>query len=127
MDWAAKLLGLAPAFHNAAGTGGGALQTTASDSALVAAVAARERFVSAHSAPLNSLVIYVTTETHSLGLKAARVLGLQVRALKVTAADRYALRGQTLRTALEEDLALGRKPFILSAFRIYYCAPSQVG
>ncbi|KAJ7782853.1 pyridoxal phosphate-dependent transferase [Mycena metata] len=104
MDWAAKLLGLAPAFHNAAGTGGGALQTTASDSALVAAVAARERFVSVHSAPLNSLVIYVTTETHSLGLKAA-----------LTAADRYALRGETLRTALEEDLALGRKPFILMA------------
>ncbi|KAJ7039190.1 pyridoxal phosphate-dependent transferase [Mycena alexandri] len=120
MDWAAKLLGLAPAFHNACGTGGGALQTTASDSALVAAVAARERFVSTHSesdaqTPLNSLVIYVTTQTHSLGLKAARVLGLQVRALEVTTEDRYALRGETLRAALEEDLAVGRKPFILMA------------
>ncbi|KAJ7188572.1 pyridoxal phosphate-dependent transferase [Mycena filopes] len=116
MDWAAQLLGLAPAFHNAAGMGGGALQTTASDSALVAAVAARERFVSAHpSVPLDSLVIYVTTQTHSLGLKAARVLGLQVRALEVTAADRYALRGDTLRAALLEDLLMGHKPFILMA------------
>ncbi|KAJ7497029.1 pyridoxal phosphate-dependent transferase [Mycena latifolia] len=118
MDWAAQLLGLAPAFHNAAGIGGGALQTTASDSALIAIVAARERYLALLAAAPpkhDELVIYVTTQTHSLGLKAGRVLGLQVRALEVSPDDKYALRGDVLRQALEEDKAAGRHPFILIA------------
>ncbi|KAJ6603142.1 pyridoxal phosphate-dependent transferase [Mycena sp. CBHHK59/15] len=52
--------------------------------------------------------------THSLGLKAGLVLGLVVRALEVTAADRYALRGDTLRRALE-DAQSGKMPFMLMA------------
>ncbi|KAJ6558468.1 pyridoxal phosphate-dependent transferase [Mycena vulgaris] len=118
MDWSAQLLGLAPTFYNAGGVGGGALQTTASDSALIATVAARERFLALHAdAPpaLSELVLYVTTQTHSLGLKAGRVLGLQVRALEVRAEDKYALRGAVLRQALEEDKAAGRRPFLLIA------------
>lgn len=120
----AQLLGLAPAFHNASGIGGGALQTTASDSALVATVAARERFRALPAnaeAPLDQLVLYVTTETHSLGLKAGRVLGLQVRALQVRAEDKYALRGTVLRQALEEDKAAGRRPFLLSTLPFARC------
>ncbi|KAJ7209656.1 pyridoxal phosphate-dependent transferase [Mycena pura] len=118
MDWAAKLLGLDPAFYNASGVGGGALQTTASDSALIATVAARERIMSlsAHAQTplsLDKLVVYVTTQTHSLGLKAGRVLGLHVRALEVRAQDSYALRGGVLQQAMEEDKAAGRWPFIL--------------
>jgi aromatic-L-amino-acid decarboxylase len=120
MDWSAQLLGLGPAFHNTSGIGGGALQTTASDSALIATVAARERFLAlpAHtqSPPsLDSLVLYVTTQTHSLGLKAGRVLGLRVRALEVRSEDQYALRGDVLREALEEDKKAGRCPFLLIA------------
>ncbi|KAJ7690685.1 pyridoxal phosphate-dependent transferase [Mycena rosella] len=118
MDWAAQLLGLDTAFHNAAGVGGGALQTTASESALIATVAARERFLALPTqspSKLEELVLYVTTQTHSLGLKAGRVLGLQVRALEVRAEDKYALRGAALRQALEEDAAAGRRPFMLIA------------
>ncbi|KAJ6593608.1 pyridoxal phosphate-dependent transferase [Mycena capillaripes] len=120
MDWSAQLLGLSPVFHNAAKLGGGgALQTTASESALIAVVAARERFIAlpTHNAPpsLDDLVLYVTTQTHSLGLKAGRVLGLRVRALEVRAEDKYALRGEVLREALAEDKAACRHPFILIA------------
>ncbi|KAJ7714338.1 pyridoxal phosphate-dependent transferase [Mycena maculata] len=115
MDWSAQLLGLSSVFHNAGGIGGGALQTTASDSALVAIVAARERLRALTEVPLEELLVYVTTQTHSLGLKAGRVLGLQVRALEVRAEDRYALSGTVLRQALEEDKAAGRRPFILIA------------
>ena len=73
--------------------------------------------------------MYTTTQTHSIGMKAGLVLGLQVRALEVRAEDRYSLRGDTLRSALIEDEALGRKPFIISTccgaglsphFLIYY-------
>jgi aromatic-L-amino-acid/L-tryptophan decarboxylase len=78
-------------------------------------VAARSRYQREHSdAKAEELVIYTTTQTHSLGTKAGLVLGLQVCTLEVRPEDNYALRGDTLRSALEEDEKLGRKPFILS-------------
>ena len=89
-------------------------KTTASDSALVAIVAARSFYSSNHpSVKLEDLIIYTTTQTHSLGVKAALVLGLECRALKVAVEDGFALRGATLRTALEEDKARGKHPFVL--------------
>lgn len=90
-------------------------QTTASDSALTAVVAARSRYRRAHPhVPHEQLVVYTTTQTHSLGAKAALVLGLPIRALPVTSADMYALRGDVFRAAVEEDRNIGRHPFILS-------------
>lgn len=63
---------------------------------------------------MEDLVIYTTTQTHSLGAKAGLVLGLQVRALDVKVEEELSLRARTLRDALEEDAKIGRKPFILS-------------
>ena len=93
-------------------------------------VAARSRYQVEHpDCKTEELVMYTTTQTHSIGMKAGLVLGLQVRALEVRAEDRYSLRGDTLRSALIEDEALGRKPFIISTccgaglsphFLIYY-------
>jgi aromatic-L-amino-acid decarboxylase len=65
---------------------------------------------------LEDLVIYTTTQTHSLGSKAGLVLGIQVHAIEVSHDDQFALRGKALRDALEEDARIGRKPFILSKF-----------
>ncbi|KAI6148331.1 pyridoxal phosphate-dependent transferase [Pisolithus tinctorius] len=114
MDWAAKMLGLDSTFHNSANVGGGVIQTTASDSALVAVVAARSRYTKQHrGVPSEKLLIYTTTQTHSLGRKAGLVLGLNIRALEVAAQDNFALRGDTLRRALEEDRAAGLHPFIM--------------
>ncbi|KLO11491.1 hypothetical protein SCHPADRAFT_470893 [Schizopora paradoxa] len=115
-DWAAKLLGLDKAFWNESKTGGGVIQTTASDSVLVATVAARSRYIRANpDADLSKLVIYVSSQTHSAGAKAALILGLTNRILDVTLDDNLALRGSTLRAALEEDMAAGKHPFILIA------------
>ncbi|KAH7921280.1 hypothetical protein BV22DRAFT_1198315 [Leucogyrophana mollusca] len=115
-DWAAKLLGLDAAFYNSSEVGGGVVQTTASDSVLVAVVAARARYLSQHpEVSMEELVIYTTTQTHSLGKKAGLVLGLSVRALEVSFQDNFGLRGEALRKALEEDGAVGRKPFVLIA------------
>ncbi|KAE8226461.1 hypothetical protein CF319_g945 [Tilletia indica] len=58
-------------------------------------------------------VLYATTQTHSIAIKAATVLGLSFRALEVRAEDAYALRGHTLQAALEEDKEAGRIPFML--------------
>ncbi|EIN03898.1 hypothetical protein PUNSTDRAFT_55958 [Punctularia strigosozonata HHB-11173 SS5] len=116
MDWSAQMLGLDPAFYNTSGVGGGVLQTTASDSALVAIVAARARYTSLHpSVALEDLVVYTTTQTHSLGAKAALVLGLACRSLPVKAEENFALRGEILKVALKEDHAKGKRPFVLVA------------
>jgi aromatic-L-amino-acid decarboxylase len=52
---------------------------------------------------MSKLTIFTTTQTHSLGLKAALVLGLKVKALEVEASDEYGLRGGLLRRGLEEE------------------------
>lgn len=78
-------------------------------------VAARSRYAKLHpEVPMEKLVIYGTTMTHSLGSKAALILGLRFRALEVSKSDNYGLRGDTLRQALEEDKKAGLAPFILS-------------
>ncbi|OCH88704.1 aromatic-L-amino-acid decarboxylase [Obba rivulosa] len=116
MDWSAKLLGLGDHFLHSSGKGGGVIQTTASELALVVVVAARERYMRMHSdTKAESLVIYTTTQTHSLGVKAGLVFGIECRALEVRAEDAYALRGATLKNALEEDQKRGKRPFILIA------------
>ncbi|KAK0212488.1 pyridoxal phosphate-dependent transferase [Desarmillaria ectypa] len=116
IDWAAKLLGLAPSFMNESGIGGGVIQSSASDSAMVAIVAARASYQREHpDTKLEELVIYTTSQTHSLGVKAGMVLGLSVRILDVKSEDNYSLRGGTLRSALEEDAKAGKKPFVLIA------------
>ncbi|KAG6837809.1 hypothetical protein H0H93_016177 [Arthromyces matolae] len=116
MDWACRLLGLSSEFLNSSEVGGGAIQNTASDSALIAVVAARSLYQRNNpDVPLTSLVIYTTSQTHSLGAKAGLVLGLSVRTLEVKAEDNFSLRGETLRLALEEDDKRGLKPFILIA------------
>ena len=61
-------------------------------------------------------MIYTTTQTHSLGAKAALILGLRERSLSVLPEDNYGLRGATLKQALEEDQKEGYHPFILSTF-----------
>lgn len=116
MDWAAQLFGLDAAFMNSGRAGGGCLQTTASESALIAAVAARNTFMDAHQGVrLEDLVIICTTQTHSLALKAGRVLGLAVRAIEVGPEDAYALRGSQLRKAIAEETGKGRRPFFIIA------------
>ncbi|KZT64413.1 hypothetical protein DAEQUDRAFT_732637 [Daedalea quercina L-15889] len=114
MDWCARLFGLAEHFLNSSGTGGGVIQTTSSELAIVVTVAARSQYVRRHPGThLEDLVMYVTSQTHSLGVKASLVLGLQCRTLDVKPEDGYALRGDTLRAALEEDIAQGKRPFFL--------------
>jgi hypothetical protein len=71
--------------------------------------------------------VYTTTQTHSLGAKAALILGLSVRAIAVDPGDAFALRGSALKAALEEDASAGKKPFVLSQSisllyrRKFYC------
>jgi len=63
---------------------------------------------------MEDLVIYTTTQTHSLGAKAGLILGIKVKPLEVRFEDQLSLRGATLRKALEEDIGSGIHPFIMS-------------
>ncbi|GAA5896560.1 hypothetical protein JCM6882_005728 [Rhodosporidiobolus microsporus] len=116
MDWVAKLLALDPSFYNESKVGGGVIQGSASESCLTICIAARERFLRLHpGTPAGDLVIVATTQTHSLGAKAALVLGLGFHAIETKAEDDWALRGDALRSELEKLEAAGKKPFVLIA------------
>ena len=82
---------------------------------MLAIVAARSRYLSLYpDVPMEKLVIYVTTQTHSLGLKAGLVLGLPVYAFPVRTEDNLSLRGEDLREVIERDKAEGKHPFVIS-------------
>ena len=133
LDWIAKMLDLGSDFYtnDPSHEGGGVIAASASEACLTAAIAARESALrhirEAESPPLDTpdaaaawrgaassrLVLYATTQTHSVAAKAAMILGLRFRALEVRREDEYALRGDTLRVAIEEDTARGLVPFML--------------
>ncbi|CDW97509.1 hypothetical protein [Sporisorium scitamineum] len=62
----------------------------------------------------SKLVLYGTTQMHSIAAKAALILGLDFRALPVSA-PHYSLDAATLTRAIEQDQAQGRVPFLLIA------------
>ncbi|RSH83885.1 hypothetical protein EHS25_005500 [Saitozyma podzolica] len=137
MDWMAKMLGLSDEYLTISGVGGGIILGSASESALTAAMAARERALhrltrslspadaaqtSGSSTPIpireqytQKMVIYGSTQTHSLGAKAALLLGMQFRAVPVSRSDDYSLRGHALREVMERDVKEGLIPFFVIA------------
>ncbi|KAK1926326.1 putative aromatic-L-amino-acid decarboxylase [Papiliotrema laurentii] len=127
MDWCARMLGLGDSFLLEKKQGGGVIMGSASESALTAAMAAREKALTylsekeglsiddARQTYGQKLVIYGSTQTHSLGLKAAVLLGLTFRAVEVAEADKFALRGEALRKAIDRDAADGFVPFFVIA------------
>jgi len=87
----------------------------ATDCVILAIVAARSRYQRLYpDVPTEKLVVYVTTQTHSLGLKAGLILGLPVSTIPVRAEDNYSLRGQDLREVIEMDKAEGKHPILIS-------------
>nr|XP_018265527.1 aromatic-L-amino-acid decarboxylase [Kwoniella dejecticola CBS 10117]OBR87685.1 aromatic-L-amino-acid decarboxylase [Kwoniella dejecticola CBS 10117] len=114
VEWAAKLLGLEKTFWGSSGVGGGVIMGSASDCAFTAGIAARERALR-DLALQNGLVIYGSTQTHSLGAKTAVMLGLPFRAVPVSIEDNYALTGASLKEAIEADIAQGLIPFLVYA------------
>ncbi|KAF8316499.1 pyridoxal phosphate-dependent transferase [Cantharellus anzutake] len=99
--------------------GGGSIQSTASESVLVAIIAARHHFLSYFSSHSSlpppsheSLIIYLSTQTHSLGLKGAKLLGLNYRELDVDEGCEWGVKGLAFKNAYDEDRNKGLWPFI---------------
>lgn len=121
LDWLAQLQGLPARFR--APEGGGVIQGTASEAALVAMVAARHRAGAGRDA---DLVAYASTQAHSSIVKAARIAGICDDVEGTTKAGRRTVRfvptdaglrmdPTALRAAIREDLNAGRTPFFVCA------------
>jgi len=130
LDWLAQTLGLPPCFLSTGPTrGGGVIQGSASEAVLTAMVAARDKYLR-ETIPADleeeereerimvkrsRMVALATTLTHSSAKKAALILGVRFRAIRVKEEDGYALTEDGLAAALAECRAQGLEPFFLAA------------
>ena len=110
MEWLREMVGLP-------GTFTGVIQDTASTATFTALLCARERTtgfcqnrggLQAEKAPL---VVYASDQAHSSIPKAALLAGFGADHLRLVGTDdRHAMRLDLLRSAVEKDMAAGRRP-----------------
>jgi aromatic-L-amino-acid decarboxylase len=122
VDWMAELLGLPEGFWNTSAAGAGCIQGTASESTLIALLAARARALAGDpAADPAALVVYTSTQAHSSVIKAAMIAGLaatpedrrRVRLIETYGA--YAMDPAALEKAIENDRAGGLRPCYVCA------------
>ncbi|NXD38247.1 DCHS decarboxylase, partial [Copsychus sechellarum] len=124
MDWLAKMLGLPDKFlhHHPDSVGGGVLQSTVSESTLVALLAARKNKIlemkvsepDADESSLNSrLIAYASDQAHSSVEKAGLISLVKIKFLPVD--ENFSLRGETLKKAIAEDRRKGLVPVFVCA------------
>lgn len=120
LDWLGELLDLPARFHSS-GAGGGVIQHSASDAALVALLAALHR-ASSGATSIDGVAsarygVYTSAQTHSSVEKACRVAGLgstALRRIEIDPADQSADSAH-LRRLLEADVAAGVVPTLVVA------------
>ncbi|NWZ78831.1 DCHS decarboxylase, partial [Poecile atricapillus] len=124
MDWLAKMLGLPDKFlhHHPDSVGGGVLQSTVSESTLVALLAARKNKIlemkvsepDTDESLLNSrLIAYASDQAHSSVEKAGLISLVKIKFLPVD--ENFSLRGETLKKAIAEDRKKGLVPVFVCA------------
>ncbi|KAG2470480.1 DCHS decarboxylase, partial [Polypterus senegalus] len=124
MDWLAKMLGLPDHFlhHHPDSKGGGVLQSTVSESTLIAFLSARKAKIldlkksepDVEESVLNArLIAYASDQAHSSVEKAGLISLLKVRFLPTD--GRFSLRGETLKAAINEDRSRGLVPVLVCA------------
>ncbi|CAM9900011.1 unnamed protein product [Lampetra planeri] len=125
-DWLATMLSLPDTFRHdhPGGRGGGVMQSSVSESTMLALLAARTRALTQLRGDVNQdvgndallssrLVGYTSDQAHSSVLKASLVSLVRLRSLPTDL--EFSLRGETLRRAVEEDRAQGLVPFFVCA------------
>ncbi|KAL7043090.1 hypothetical protein ACKWTF_001389 [Chironomus riparius] len=120
MDWLGKFLNLPEHFlPSGKGNGGGIIQGSASESILVAVLAAREEKVRemkikrpdlSESDVRSKLVGYGSIHSNSAIEKSGLLSATKIRLLD--ADDTSILRGETVQKAIEDDIANGLIPFV---------------
>lgn len=114
MDWLAQLCDLPAKFHSS-GSGGGVIQDSASSGSLVALIAARERVRrAAPEVPLERMVAYTSSQTHSSVVKDARIAGYGC--IREVGVDQvFATRPDALEAAIADDRSNGLVPAFVCA------------
>ncbi|XP_078710923.1 histidine decarboxylase-like isoform X1 [Lampetra fluviatilis] len=125
-DWLVNMLSLPDTFRHdhPDGCGGGVIQSSVSESTMLALLAARTRALTQLRGDVNQdvgndallssrLVGYTSDQAHSSVLKASLVSLVRLRSLPTDL--EFSLRGETLRRAVEEDRAQGLVPFFVCA------------
>ncbi|XP_060611842.2 histidine decarboxylase [Anolis sagrei] len=124
MDWLAQMLGLPQTFlhYHPDSRGGGILQSTVSESTLIALLAARKNKIlemkgsepDTEDSTLNSrFIAYASDQAHSSVEKAGLISLVKMRFLPVD--ENFSLRGETLKKAIEEDRSRGLVPIFVCA------------
>ncbi len=118
LDWVADMLAL-PARFKSNSAGGGVIQDSASSASLCALLAARERatgYATRRAGVARRLVAYASEHAHSSIEKAMNIAGLGTDHLrKIPSDERFRMRTDALRTAIEADLAAGLTPCFVSS------------
>ena len=120
LDWLATLLDLPDRFRSD-GDGGGVIQHSASDSVLVALLAALHRVSGGASeragVAAGRYAVYASTQTHSATEKACRIAGLGSDSIRVLDVDpaTLALDPTLVREAVVADLRAGITPVLVVA------------
>ncbi|XP_008812851.1 tyrosine decarboxylase-like [Phoenix dactylifera] len=120
MDWMGKMLKLPSSFLFSCGQGGGGVLHGSTCEAVVCTLAAaRDKALSKIGADgITKLVVYASDQTHFTVQKASKLVGIppsNFRAIPTTAASGYALTPDSVRSAMEADIAKGLVPLYLCA------------
>lgn len=118
LDWMGRLVGLPDRFlfGEGSGTGGGVIQGTASEAALVCMVSAiqRARLRGSAPVPMEKITVYASTHAHSSIAKGARIASVPHENVRLIDTDeRYAMRAGALREQIQRDVAAGYTPAFL--------------
>ncbi len=115
MDWLRQMLGLSEAFT-------GVIHDTASTATLCALICAREKASNfgqtrnGLQGGASKLVVYASDQSHSSIEKAALLAGFGKANLRLIETDKdHALRVEPLLLAIQEDIAMGKRPCALVA------------
>jgi aromatic-L-amino-acid decarboxylase len=120
MDWLREMLALPPSFASD-GSGGGVIQHSASDAAVVALLAALHRAsdgaTERDGVGSGRFTVYTSSQTHSSVEKACRIAGLGSGALRKLDVDPQTLaaRPDHLRELIAADVAAGMTPALVVA------------
>ncbi len=117
LDWMQELLDLPDTFHSTSERGGGVIQGSASEAALVAILAARWKATAGAvnaTGDTSRLTAYISAHAHSALEKGLRIAGIGTDRIRVVDHDeRFMMRPDALAAAVEADVQGGFVPFFV--------------
>ncbi len=118
LDWIVDLIGLPEKFKSS-GSGGGAIQDSASSAVLIALLAAREKatgYQSNEAGLGDKLIAYTSTQAHSSVEKGVKIAGYGRKNLRLIEVDeKFSMRSELLENQIVADIQAGLKPCFVTA------------